>query len=160
MLPLDVGAPAVTAVRGEPAAEREPPSAGLAFRTPLEVARDSLRDAVAAFGATVLRPAHDSQESDRAGAPRVPFGDGHASDGRVRSRERSAWEAHESAHDRVFAATMDYGRALRRAGVLLPVALVAVRATVRDATVLLSAAALAAVQRDAAQCCREAFYAH
>jgi hypothetical protein len=77
---------------------------------------------------------------------------------------RVAWAAGDGARDRVYAAAGVYARALRREGVGLPAALVAVRATVVAAVALdgvdLPPGPLDALQRAAARCCLEAFYAH
>ncbi|GJG87322.1 hypothetical protein tb265_25030 [Gemmatimonadetes bacterium T265] len=93
-----------------------------------------------------------------------PLGRLYAGDHCLSGAERDAWEAREFARDlayeRAYTAAGAYARALRREGVGLPAALVAVRATVADDALCLPTTAHAAVQRDAARCCLEAFYAH
>jgi hypothetical protein len=158
-----------------------PPSLTLSARTAAEAAHGALRDALRGLslghtdGAdTVADVAPDG--TGRAGAaPAAVEPDRWADEGgslgrlyagtrRLSAAERDAWEARvfarDRGHDRVYAAAGDYARALRREGVGLPAVLAAVRATVADDALWLSAAAHAAVQRDAAQCCLEAFYAH
>jgi hypothetical protein len=58
------------------------------------------------------------------------------------------------------AAAGTYARALRGAGVGLPAALAAVRATLSQDAALLPPAVFTAAHQEAAQCCLEAYYAH
>ena len=145
-----------------PASTAEPPT--VPARTDAELAHDALRGTLLGLGA---ESAWDT--SDRApGAPGVdPWADDDRSFGRLYADqatldfdEQSARGARALVHDQVFAAVVRYAQALRREGIALPTALVAVRATVREGSVLLGPAASAAVQRDAARCCLEAYYAH
>ena len=79
----------------------------------------------------------------------------------ARADERDACECRAYARDEVQAAAGAYARALRREGVGLPAALLTVRLTVtQEAADRLPHAVYAAVQRDATQCCLEAFYPH
>lgn len=145
-----------------PASAADPPS--VPARTDAELAHDALRGALLGLGA---EPAWDT--SDRApGASEVdPWADEGRSVGPLYADqasldfdEQGARAARAFAHDRVFAAVVRYAQALRREGTALPAALVAVRATMRAGSVFLGPAAMAAVQRDAARCCLEAYYAH
>lgn len=111
-------------------------------RTPLEAAHGALRDALLDLG----RPARDAEAAWEDDARPPAAGD--------------ASEARGGARDRVNAAAGVYARALRRDRVGLPAALVAVRATVAQDAAFLPVEVFAGVQRDAAQCCLEAFYAH
>jgi hypothetical protein len=118
-----------------------------------------LRAALGAFGKTRLSGAHDSQEIDRWADEGGPLGRLYAGARRVRGRERRAWEAHEFARDDVYRAVGAYARALSGDHVPLPVALAAIRAAIREGGGGIAADVLAAVQRDGAQGCRDAFAA-
>lgn len=141
-----------------PAPTSAAPAAPGSSHSAAEAAHAALRAALAEFGGTRLRTAHDSQELDRWDNDGGPVR-AHAGDGHIRRRERRAWEAHEGAHDHVYQAVGAYARALCQYHVGLPAALVTVRATVGDVAGWLAPAVLAALQRDAAQCCTEAFTA-
>jgi hypothetical protein len=133
-----------------------------------DAATDAESDEPGATGAGVAPDLLAEVELDRWGDGGEPLGSlfvGAHRLSRADHEPRAAREfARERVYDCVYAAAGAYARALRREGVGLPAALVAVRETVdaalaRDA-VFLPLAAFAAVQRDAARCCLEAFYAH
>ena len=160
-----------------PAAAAPQPTLTVSARTAAEAAhgvfQDALRDLgpspdggvvagprVARVGAFYLAPA---VEPDRWGNERGPLDRPYAGGHRPSAAERDASdasEAREGARDRVYAAAGAYALALRREGVGLPAALVAVRTTVAADAAGLPWSAHAAMQRDAARCCLEAFYAH
>lgn len=122
--------------------------------------RDTLRDLADVQRRGALGEALDTPEVDRWADEGGPLGRLYAGGRQVSGGERRAWEAHAFACDRVNTAVGTYARALRRDGVGLAAALVAVRATVQHGTTAFSARTFAAVRRDAAQCCLEALYAH
>jgi hypothetical protein len=155
---------------------REPTRLTLSVRTATEAACGALRDAVGALdGAPASWPADEPRDSDRwadAGGPRAPAGAGcpvaesDAADDRFRrGPARSAHdEAPSAARDVAYAALGAYARALRHDGTPFATALAILGTAVDDAAEveaagLLAPAVLAAVQRDAAQCCRAAFAA-
>ena len=117
--------------RGDAAREPHPSGLVMTARTEVEAAHGALRDTLL----DLASPRFEADADDLAAA-------------------------HSAARDRVHEAVGTYARALRRDGVGLPAALVAVRATVQDDTPALPFEVFAAVRRDAAQCCLEAFYAH
>ncbi len=132
------------------------------------IAADAERNNAGAAGAGVAPDLLPEVELDRWADGGEPLGGqsvGAHRPSRADHEPRAAREfARERVYDCVYAAAGAYARALRREGVGLPAALVAVRVTVdaalaRDAA-FLPLAAFAAVQRDAARCCLEAFYAH
>jgi hypothetical protein len=143
----------------------------LSVRTSTEAACGALRDAVGALGAAPASRAADDPsptvwwEGD--GRPAAPTAAECAAAG-DRFRRRGAWgandEAPPSARDAAYAALGAYARALRHDGMPLSAALAALGTAVDDAAALeaaglLAPALLAALQRDAAQCCRAAFAA-
>lgn len=89
------------------------------------------------------------------------YGPQYAGGHRLAVGERAAWEDREVGRDQVHAAAGAYARALRREGAGLPAALLTVRVIVaQEASGRLPRAVYTSVQRDAARCCLEAFYAH
>jgi hypothetical protein len=112
------------------------PNAPLAAATPVEAAHGAFRDTLRAL---------------RAGWPAGPLG-GEAGDAPA--------VPPASARDGMHAAAGTYARALRGAGVGLPAALAAVRATLSQDAALLPTAVFTAAHQEAAQCCLEAYYAH
>lgn len=142
-----------------PAAMPQPLGPPGSVHSETEAAHAALRAALTEFGGTRLRTAHDSQAIDRWENDAGPVRSAHAGDGHIRRRERRAWEAHERAHSHLYQAVGAYARALRQDGVGLAAALVTVRATVGGAAGRCAPAVLAALQRDAARCCVEAFTA-
>ena len=146
----------------------------LSVRTSTEAACGTLRDAVGALGdVRVSSLAADSRNSERCAdqgrllAPTMadPAAESPAIDDRFRRRaERGAHDAPPSARDAAYAALGAYASALRHDGMPFAAALTAVGAAVEDAAAaeaagLLPPALLAAVQSDAAQCCRAVFAA-
>jgi hypothetical protein len=142
----------------------------LSVGTVTEAARGALRDAVGALGDA---PASWSADDPRAlerweeeGGPLAPPATQSPTDGdRFRlGPARGGPYARPSARDAAYAALGAYARALRQDGLRLPAALATLGAAVDDAAAaeaagLLPPALLAAVQCDAAQCCRAAFAA-
>lgn len=151
----------------------------LSARAATEAACGTLRDTVGALGdAPASSGAADPQDLERwadEGGPLAPTTAGSpaewlaaedsAASHRFRRRSRSgAGGAAPSARDAAYAALGAYARALRHDGLPFAAALAALGATVDDAAAaeaagLLPPALLAAVQRDATQCCRVAFAA-
>jgi hypothetical protein len=139
----------------------------LTAHTAVEAAHGALRDALLDLGAPSHDLADDGAEPDP--PPADPFAEAGVPGGgapdllpfppaRRAAPGGSAGSGY--AHDRVHAAVGAYARALRRDGVGLPAALVAVRATVMHGAPFVAAEAFAAVQRDAADCCLAAYFAH
>jgi hypothetical protein len=167
------------ALDAQPAAPREPTRLTLSVRTAAEAAGGALRDAVGALagaldGAPASWSADEPRDSDRwadEGGPRAPTvaeyavaGSDAADDRFRRGRTRGAHDASPSARDVAYAALGAYARALRHDGTPFAAALAILGTAVDDAAEveaagLLQPAVLAAVQRDAAQCCRAAFAA-
>ncbi len=155
------------------AARRSPTRLTLSVRTPTEAACGTLRDAVGALGDT---PASWSTEDPRSlerwendGGPFAPTTAEHPvaepPAAEARFRRRPTYHAHAAspaARDVAYAALGAYARALRDDGMPFAAALAVLGDAVDDAADaeaagLLPPALLAAVQRDAAQCCRAVF---
>jgi hypothetical protein len=163
------------AIDPQAVAPRAPTPLTLSVRTATEAACGTLRDAVGALGgAPASWSADDGGSPARWGnaagppaptAPESPAAEPHAADDRFRrGRARGAHEASPSARDVAYAALGEYARALRHDGTPFAAALAVLGTAVDDAAEaeaagLLPPALLAAVQRDATQCCRAAFAA-
>jgi hypothetical protein len=139
----------------------------LSVRTSTEVARSDLRDAIGALGGT---PASSSADGTRnvhpceAGGGPLAIAEPPVTRVRFPRRPGPGAQPPSSPRDAAYAALATYARALRHDGMLLPAALATVGAVVDDAADseaagLLAPALLAAVQRDATQCCRTVFAA-
>jgi hypothetical protein len=145
----------------------------LSVRTPTEAALGTLRDAVAALvdlpTSCAAEGPPDVERSDDEGAPSAstptPYPMAAASVSRGRLRRRPTYHAHAAspaARDVAYAALGAYACALRDDGLSFPAALVALGTAVDEAAngaaeQMLPPALLAAVQRDATQCCRAVF---
>lgn len=145
----------------------------LSMRTATEAACGAVRDAIGTLGAagppgTVTISGVDRYAvADRPrapGQPGFPIADAAAPGERnARQPARGTVES-PSMRDAVFTALATYAHGLHRDGASLPAALAALanavdEAAAHEAAGLLSVAALAAVHRDAAQCCRATFAA-
>ncbi len=166
--------PAPRAVDSHAAAPRAPTRLTLSVRTATEAASGTLRDAVGALGDMPVSwfaddPRNVERWEDEGGPPASTRAEYAAAspvpDNRLRRRPTyHAHAASPAARDVAYAALGAYARALRDDGMPFAAALAVLGDAVDDAADaeaagLLPPALLAAVQRDAAQCCRAAFAA-
>jgi hypothetical protein len=157
------------------AAPRTPTRLTLSVRTSTEAARGTLCDAIGALGGVLVPSSVDVPRSVErwadAGGPlaptmaEYPTAESPGADNQFRRRPGcGSHDVRPSARDAAYAALGAYARALRHDGLPFAAALAAVGTAVDhaadvEAAGLLPPALLAAVQRDATQCCRAVFAA-
>lgn len=162
--------PAASANPGVDAVQVLPHAAALAAtrrvtsRAEVDDKHRVLRDAVLALGRTPVPAAPLSDDAESCAPDR-----GVPDSARVRPVAREAHEPHEArggwgrygrARERVHLAVVAYAHALHHDGTSRAAVALCVTDTLDEARAGLPVAVLAAVRRDAAQCCLDAWYAH